>query len=233
MDVDNNVFVVEDDNFIAHLNINKNGYLYFDDGNLKGQILGINNGRVKILSQNDGAISFYKSVYTDGYYFSKASKDLYKKYLDAINAINPEYLALSFVEYASDIMEITSHLKCSTKIISKIETPQGVSNLEDIIKASSAIMIGRGDLAITCGITFFGEIHAKLLKYSNDIDIYVATDILQSLVENNFPNRAELIDVANLISSDVRGLVTSGKIAEGSGLKRFRSIVNEIEGEHQ
>lgn len=233
MDVENNIFVVDDNEFITYLDINKSKYLYFDDGKLKCQIVNINDNCVEAIAENDGVISFLKSVYTDGYYFCHMIKRDLEDYLNAINAIKPEYLALSFVEQVNDVIRIKEYLKTPIKIVSKIETPEGVNNISNIIRVSDAIMIGRGDLAITSGLAYFGELHTKLLKYSNCIDIYVATDILQSIVDSEFPNRADIIDITSLIECNVRGLVTSGKIARGLSLRKFISIVNEIKGRYQ
>lgn len=232
VDVEKNIFAVDDCEFIAYLCVKKSKYVYFDDGKLKCQVIDINDDFVETIAQNDGVISFCKSVYADGYYFSPVTDVFFEKYLDAINAIKPEYIALSFVENASDVKKIKNSLMAPIKIVSKIETPCGANNIDDIVKISDAIMIGRGDLAITSGIALFCKIHDKLLEYSNYIDVYVATDILQSVVENEFPNRADLIDVNKLIVSNVKGLITSGRTARGFSLKRFKRVVDMIKGEY-
>jgi pyruvate kinase len=114
-----------------------------------------------------------------------------------------DYVAISFVQKPEDVIEVREFITQRTdkpiKIISKIERPQALARIDDIIKNSDGIMVARGDLAVEVPFYKVPEITRNLIRkcrYMNK-PIIVATQMLASMIENEFPTRAEISDVAN------------------------------------
>jgi pyruvate kinase len=113
-----------------------------------------------------------------------------------------DYVAVSFVQRAEDISEVRDFITARTakpiKIIAKIERPQALARIEDIIKNSDGIMIASGDLAVEVPFYEVPAIGRKLIRLCRDMNkpIIMATQMLASMVENEFPTRAEISDVA-------------------------------------
>ncbi|MDR2269122.1 MAG: pyruvate kinase [Rickettsiales bacterium] len=113
-----------------------------------------------------------------------------------------DYVAVSFVQRPEDISEvrdfITGHTAKPIKIIAKIERPAALAQIQDIIKNSDGIMIARGDLAVEVPFYKVPEISRRLIKLCRDLNrpIIMATQMLATMVENEFPTRAEISDVA-------------------------------------
>ena len=113
-----------------------------------------------------------------------------------------DYVAVSFVQKPEDVSEVRDFITQRTakpiKIIAKIERPQALQRIEDIIKNSDGIMIARGDLAVEVPFFKVPEITRKMTRVCRDLNkpIIVATQMLASMTENEFPTRAEISDVA-------------------------------------
>lgn len=116
---------------------------------------------------------------------------------------NPDYVAVSFVQTADDIAYVRDFITARTahkiKIIAKIERPHAVHNIEDIVAASDGIMIARGDLAVEMPFEQVPAISRHIIRVCRQMNkpVIVATQMLASLVDGEFPTRAEISDVAN------------------------------------
>lgn len=114
-----------------------------------------------------------------------------------------DYIAVSFVQKPEDVSEvrdfITQHTNKPIKIIAKIERPQALTRIDDIIKNSDGIMIARGDLAVEVPFYKVPEITRKLIRLCKDLNkpIIVATQMLSSMINSEFPTRSEISDVAS------------------------------------
>jgi pyruvate kinase len=131
-----------------------------------------------------------------------------------------DFIALSFVRERKDVEELRELLKkrnADCKIIAKIEDQQAVENLYDLIKASDAIMVARGDLGIECPYEELPIIQRKTVKacirYGKPV--IVATHMLESMIENPMPTRAEVTDVANAVFEQADALMLSGETTVG------------------
>lgn len=149
-----------------------------------------------------------------------------------------DYLALSFVREASDIELAKKHIKNFggyIPVIAKIEKPQAVENIESILKFADGIMVARGDL----GIEMSPEEVPIVQKYIVDKTIrerkvcIVATQMLESMIENPIPTRAEASDVANAIFDGTDAVMLSGETAMGKhpveAVKMMRKIASNVE----
>ena len=133
---------------------------------------------------------------------------------------NVDFIALSFVRNASDIEDLNKVLKKQrkkVKIISKIEDREGLLNIEEICEVSDAVMVARGDLGIETDLSNLPNIQRKIMsncaKYG--IRSIVATHLLESMIENPTPTRAEVTDVANAIYEGADAVMLSGETTIG------------------
>ena len=140
-----------------------------------------------------------------------------------------DYIALSFVREAKDVLELKKLLGTNAekiKIISKIEDQEGVSNIEEIVDVSDGVMVARGDLGIEINIEELPNIQriivGKCLEKGKRI--VVATHFLESMIENTIPTRAEVTDVANAVYEEVDAVMLSGETTVGK--YPVRSIKN-------
>jgi pyruvate kinase len=135
-----------------------------------------------------------------------------------------DYIALSFVREASDVLQLRELIqqhkpeKASTiKIISKIEDQQGVKNLEEIIKVSDGIMVARGDLGVEIDLADLPATQRRIVRLcaENGKRVIVATHLLESMIENPIPTRAEVTDVANAVYEEADAIMLSGETTVG------------------
>lgn len=149
-----------------------------------------------------------------------------------------DYLALSFVRTADDVNEVKTILhkmKIQVPIVSKIETPTGLDNIEAIIQASDVIMIARGDMGVEVGNELVPAIQKKIIKACNSIGkpVITATQMLESMITNSSPTRAEASDVANAVWDGTDIVMLSGETASGKypieAITMMGKIVEEAE----
>jgi pyruvate kinase len=149
-----------------------------------------------------------------------------------------DYLALSFVRTADDVNEVKAILhkmKIQIPVVSKIETPTGLDNIEAIIQASDCIMIARGDMGVEVGNELVPAIQKKIIKACNSIGkpVITATQMLESMITNSSPTRAEASDVANAIWDGTDIVMLSGETASGKypleAITMMGKIVEEAE----
>ena len=131
-----------------------------------------------------------------------------------------DFIALSFVRNASDIDDLKKVLKNrakKVKIISKIEDREGLSNIEEICQVSDSVMVARGDLGIETDLANLPNIQRKIMsncaKYG--VRSIVATHLLESMIDNPTPTRAEVTDVANAIYEGADAVMLSGETTIG------------------
>jgi pyruvate kinase len=131
-----------------------------------------------------------------------------------------DFIALSFVRNASDIDDLKEVLKNKAKkvkIISKIEDSEGLSNIEEICQVSDSVMVARGDLGIETDLANLPNIQRKIMsncaKYG--VRSIVATHLLESMIDNPTPTRAEVTDVANAIYEGADAVMLSGETTIG------------------
>ncbi len=133
-----------------------------------------------------------------------------------------DFIALSFVRSAKDVVELRELLESKNKassvhIIAKIEDQEGVHNVHEIVRAADGIMVARGDLGIETDIADLPNIQRRIVHSSAKWGkrSIVATHLLESMIENPIPTRAEVTDVANAIYEGVDGIMLSGETTIG------------------
>ncbi len=144
-----------------------------------------------------------------------------------------DFIALSFVRSEDDVHELRELLGSkanNVKIIAKIEDQEGVSNIHDIVSAADGVMVARGDLGIETDIANLPNVqrrivHSAMKRGKRSI---VATHMLESMIENPIPTRAEVTDVANAIYEGVDGIMLSGETSIGKHPIRCVAQLHEI-----
>ena len=135
-----------------------------------------------------------------------------------------DYIALSFVREADDVLQLRSFIeehkpeKANTiKIIAKIEDQQGVNNLEQIVQVCDGIMVARGDLGVEIDLAELPNTQRRIVQMCAEYGkrVIVATHLLESMIENPIPTRAEVTDVANAVYEEADAIMLSGETTVG------------------
>jgi pyruvate kinase len=148
---------------------------------------------------------------------------------------NLDWIALSFVRKPSDIDQLrelinASHT-CSSKIVAKIEKPEALSNIDDVIAAADAVMVARGDLGVEIWLEEVPMVQKMLVEKCNKAGkpVIVATQMMESMIENPRPTRAETNDVANAVMDGADAVMLSAETAAGKfPIEVIRSMVRTI-----
>lgn len=147
---------------------------------------------------------------------------------------NVEWIALSFVRKAEEVKELKDIIKKSgknTKIISKIEKPEALEDLDNIIEESDAIMVARGDLGVEIPMERVPIIQKDIVRKCNHIGkpVIIATQMMESMIENPTPTRAEINDIANAVIDGADALMLSAETAIGKyPLKVIKKMTETI-----
>jgi len=152
---------------------------------------------------------------------------------------NVDWIALSFVRQESDIKSLIKLLEKNTDyripVIAKIEKPEGVKNIDDIMKYASGIMVARGDLGVEINAAEVPLIQKKLVNKAKKarIPVIIATQMMESMMESLNPNRAEVNDVANSVMDGADAVMLSGETSVGKHpievIKTISKIISKVE----
>ncbi len=201
--------------------IRKDDRILFMDGKLIFTVVENKDGVCTILAENEGTLKNNGRMNIPGRYVPLGilqERDMEYLKLSVQNRI--DYIALSFVQERKEIDQVHDEiLKMggTCKIISKIETKQAMDNLQQILKASDAMMVARGDLGVEMPINEVTLSQKLIIRKSraSGIPTIVATQMLESMVENETPTRAEISDVTNAIMDGADSLMLSEESAIG------------------
>lgn len=136
--------------------------------------------------------------------------------------LDVDFIALSFVREAKDIKQLNELLATKdklgkTKVIAKVEDQEGIKNLEEIVQASDGIMVARGDLGVEVDFWELPNIQRRIVKLCSQQGkrVIVATHLLESMIENPMPTRAEVTDIANAVYEEADAIMLSGETTVG------------------
>ncbi|HMM11516.1 MAG TPA: pyruvate kinase [Bacteroidales bacterium] len=213
-----------------------------DDGKLALKVVSTNgHDEVLLESVNGGLLLSRKGVNLPETSISLPSltrKDL--EDLDFILNQGVQWVALSFVRSAIDIHILRSRIEAHTaevkpRIVAKIEKPQAVRDIEAIVEASDAVMIARGDLGVEMPMQTVPMIQKKIIRLCQKAGkpVIVATQMMEAMIENIRPTRAEVNDVANSVLDGADALMLSGETSVGrypvETIRTMQSIISQIE----
>lgn len=197
--------------------------LLLDDGKMKFKALSSNaRDRIQTEVVAGGLLSSRKGVNlpdTEVSLPSLTEKD--RKDLDFILENKLDWVALSFVRKASDVEELRQEINNAGQeipVMAKIEKPAAVADLENIIAVSDAVMIARGDLGVEFPIEQLPLIQKRIVRLGMDLckPVVVATQMMESMITNFMPTRAEANDVANAVLDGADALMLSGETSMGA-----------------
>ncbi len=217
------------------------GTIMLDDGLIKLEIQTINDTDIICKVLNNGKIKNKKGVNVPGVhlsmpYMSQRDRD------DIIFGAQQgfDFIAASFVRTAQDVYDIRNLLNeydSHIRIIAKIENREGVNNIDSILAAADAVMVARGDLGVEIDFTELPGIQKTIIdrSFSFGKPIVTATQMLDSMIVNPRPTRAEISDVANAIYDGTSAIMLSGETAAGAypveALKTMSAIAERTEQE--
>ena len=168
-----------------------------------------------------GELSNNKGINRQGGGLSaKALTDKDREDMKTAASIEADYVAISFPRSADDVNEARELLRAAGghgRIIAKIERTEAVDNIESIIEAADVIMIARGDLGVEMGDAALPPIQKKLIKLARSMNkiAITATQMMESMIENAIPTRAEVSDVANAVIDGTDAVMLSAETAAG------------------
>jgi pyruvate kinase len=218
--------------------------ILIDDGKLEVKVVDISrNGDVKVEVTLGGVLSSKKGINLPDTKISLPA--LTDKDLEDLNFIidqKLDWVALSFVRNVKDIVILRSKLderKSKAKIIAKIEKPEAVANIRDIIVESDAIMIARGDLGVELPVEKVPMIQKSIIRkcLHRAKPVIVATQMMESMIDRVKPNRSEITDVANAVLEGTDAVMLSAETATGQHpalvVQTMVRIIAEVEKEYR
>ena len=221
--------------------VHEGGIIMLDDGLIKLAIKSVSDTDIVCEVLNSGKIKTKKGVNVPGVhlsmpYLSQRDRD------DIIFGIQQgfDFIAASFVRTAQDVYDIRNLLNeydSHIRIIAKIENREGVNNIDSILAAADAVMVARGDLGVEIDFTELPGIQKSVIdrSFSFGKPIVTATQMLDSMMVNPRPTRAEISDVANAIYDGTSAIMLSGETAAGAypveALKTMSAIAERTENE--
>lgn len=216
--------------------------LLLDDGLISMVVSKIEGTEITCAVQNSGYVSNHKSVNVPGVRLSMPylSKQDEKDILFGIEN-GFDFIAASFVRCARDVLDIREVLdkhKCDhIRIIAKIENNDGVQNIEEILAVSDGVMVARGDMGVEIDFTEIPIIQKNIIWhcYNSGKPAITATQMLESMMNNPRPTRAEITDVANAIYDGTSAIMLSGETAAGKfpveAVKTMAAIAERTEAD--
>ena len=223
-----------------HEDVKVGNIIMIDDGKLEVKVISIEkNHDVKVQVKLGGIISSKKGVNLPDTKISlPAITEKDEVDLAFIIEQQLDWVALSFVRRVNDIVGLRDKLnlkKSKTKIIAKIEMPEALTNLREIILESDGIMVARGDLGVELPIEQVPLIQKQIIRKSihRAKPVIVATQMMESMIDRTKPNRSEITDVANAVLEGADAVMLSAETATGNYptlvVETMRKIIMEVE----
>ena len=221
--------------------VHEGGTIMLDDGLIMLRIEKVTDTDITCTVLNSGKIKTKKGVNVPGVHLSMpylSQKDREDIIFGIQNGF--DFIAASFVRTAQDVYDIRNLLNeydSKIRIIAKIENREGVNNIDSILSAADAVMVARGDLGVEIDFTELPGIQKSVIdrSFSFGKPIVTATQMLDSMMVNPRPTRAEISDVANAIYDGTSAIMLSGETAAGAypveALKTMSAIAERTENE--
>ncbi len=221
-------------------NLKAGDTILIDDGKLSMKVEEIRDTDIVCTVLNEGKISNHKGINLPGIeikmpYISETDRS------DIIFGCSQkvDFMALSFVRCADDVKQVRRILEenggSKIRLIAKIENLQGVRNLPEILEVSDGIMVARGDMGVEIPFTHLPSIQKRIIEMCNREGklVITATQMLDSMISNPRPTRAEISDVANAVYDGTSAIMLSGETAAGhypaESLRTMSAIAEEAE----
>ena len=213
-----------------------NDEIYIDNGKIRTRVVDKKDRKLLLLTLNDGVIEDGKGVNVPNKSLSVPTfpeEDL--EIIQFSKKYDVEYIALSFTRNAEDVRSLSETNGFDGGIIAKIENSEGVQNVEEILDAASGLMVARGDLGVEIEPERVPLVQKTLIKLCNQKGkpVVTATEMLESMIIQPNPTRAEVSDVANAILDGSDAVMLSGETAIGQypidAVEMMTRIANQTE----
>jgi pyruvate kinase len=216
--------------------VNPGDRILVDDGLIELVVLEVEKPRVQARVVYGGPIKSHKGLNLPGVNVS-APSITEKDRADIEFAVQQklDYIALSFVRRAEDLAELRAMVPEGTLLVSKIEKDTALNRIESIMRASDAVMVARGDLGVELPFEEVPLVQKRIIRLANLMGrpVITATQMLESMIHNPRPTRAEASDVANAILDGTDAVMLSAETASGSypklAVQAMQRIIHEIE----
>ncbi|MCF7987427.1 MAG: pyruvate kinase [Methylovulum sp.] len=206
------------------LEVRPGSRLLLDDGRIVLDVVNVENMRVNCVVVVGGYLSNNKGINLLGGGLSAAAlTDKDKEDIKTVATIKCDFVAVSFPRCAEDLHEARRLLAaegCLAGIVSKVERAEAIVDpvMDEIILASDAVMVARGDLGVEIGDANLPAVQKKLIKRTRELNriAITATQMMESMIDNPIPTRAEVFDVANAVYDGTDAIMLSAETASGS-----------------
>jgi len=195
--------------------------ILMDDGKLSFSVVEVGETYFDAVAQVDSVISSRKTFVVKGKEFDLpivSKKDLDDLKFACSNGF--DYIGLSYVRSPEDVAYVRKILEkynCGANLLAKIETLSALRNLDTVVEASDGVVVARGDLGMNVGLEEIPTLQKKIIKKSREYGkpVIVATQLLESMIENPIPTRAEVVDVYEAVENGADALMVTGETAVG------------------
>ncbi|MEU5401907.1 pyruvate kinase [Streptomyces sp. NPDC005963] len=221
--------------------VSKGDQILINDGNVELRVVEVEGPRVKTIVVEGGVISDHKGINLPGAAVNVPA--LSEKDIDDLKfalRMGCDLVALSFVRDAHDVKDVhkvMDEVGRRVPVIAKVEKPQAVANMEDVVMAFDGVMVARGDLAVEYPLERVPMVQKRLIELCrrNAKPVIVATQMMESMITNSRPTRAEASDVANAILDGADAVMLSAESSVGAypieTVKTMSKIVTAAEDE--
>ena len=195
--------------------------LLLDDGRVELEVVEVKGSEIHCTVGYTCELSDNKGINLKGGGLSApALTEKDKEDIKAAAELDVDYVALSFARSADDVHLCRDYVRkagCEAGIVTKVERADAIDNIDEIIEASDVIMVARGDLGVELGDAELPAIQKSMIKKSRSLNkvVITATQMMESMIDNPIPTRAEVFDVANAVLDGTDAVMLSGETAVG------------------
>ena len=220
-----------------HEDVAAGDVLLLNDGMITLEVDKLDGTRIHTTVVNGGILSDHKGINKKGGGLSaEALTDVDRENIILAVELEVDFLAVSFVRTAADVREARSLYKAAGGqglIVAKIERAEAVENIDSIVDAADVIMVARGDLGVEMGYAQLTGIQKRLIRRTRKHSkvVITATQMMESMIHNPIPTRAEVSDVSNAVMDGTDAVMLSGETAVGKyPVKAIRAMSEVCEG---
>jgi len=217
-----------------HEDVKKDDILLLNDGLISLVVESVEGTRIHTTVVNGGILSDHKGINLKGGGLSApALTDIDRANIKLAAELEADFLAVSFVRSGDDIVEARELFQEAGgrgHMVAKIERTEAVENIDSIIRESDVIMVARGDLGVEMGYAVLTGLQKKLIRTTRTQHkiVITATQMMESMIENPVPTRAEVSDVANAVIDGTDAVMLSGETAVGKHPNKAIQAMSEV-----
>lgn len=216
--------------------------IVMNDGRLRLRVEKVSGNRAILTALTSGTIMQEKAIVIKGKDYPIPILDDYdREALKFAVSIDMDYVGVSHVRNSDDVEEVRAELRRIggdwVRLVAKIEGPDAVRNMKDVVCASDYVMVARGDLGMHFDLEEIPRIQSSIIRESQKCGkpVMVATQLLESMIEQPVPTRAEVVDITNAVMEGVDSLLLTGETAVGKypidAVQWLRRVAGEYEDE--